>query len=87
MGWDFRQGDLYKVSDVYDKIVHGIAELEAHEQEYEKYNSPNGWGTTESALRALKSLKECIDGVAGEIGYWPRAGWNEIPKEYLYVVW
>lgn len=83
-GWDFNQGEFYCVKDVYQNIVRGIINLTEHEDEFEKYNSPNGWGTTKSALKALQSLKDCID----EIEYpgW-KTGWNTFPKSVLYVAW
>lgn len=83
-GWDFDQGEFYKVSEVYQNIVRGIVNLTEHEDEFEKYNSPNGWGTTQSALAALKSLKECIDDIEDPNGW---GGWNTFPKELLYVAW
>lgn len=82
-GWDFVQGEWYKVSEVYDKICHGISELEKNEERYKKYNAKNGWGDTKSALAALKSLKECMDDMSTQS--WTR--WNVIPKEHMYVAW
>ena len=63
MEWDFEQGEYYRVFEVYQNIVRGIINLTEHEKEFEKYNSPNGWGTTVTALNVLKSLKECIDNI------------------------
>lgn len=83
-GWDFEQSKFYKVSDVYQNIVRGIINLTEHKEEFEKYNSPNGWGTTQSALAALKSLKECIDDIEAPNSW---GGWNTFPKELLYVAW
>jgi len=83
-GWDFDQGEFYKVSDVYQKIVRGIVNLTEHEEKFEKYNPPNGWGTTQSALAALKSLKECIDDIEDPNSW---SGWITFPKELLYVAW
>lgn len=83
-GWDFKQGEFYKVSDVYQNIVRGIINLTEHEEEFEKYNSPNGWGTTQSALSTLKSLKWCIDNIENPNSW---VGWNTFPKELLYVAW
>ena len=81
-GWDFEQGKFYRVSDVYEYIVTGIRNLTQRESNYKKYNSPNGWGNTQSALNALRSLKECIDGIEnGDVG------WNRFPKSILYVAW
>lgn len=84
MDWDFDQGEFYRVSDVYQNIVRGIINLSEHEEEFEKYNSPNGWGTTVSALKALKSLKQCIDEIEDPNAW---SGWNTFPKNLLYVAW
>ena len=82
--WEFEQGVYYNVADVYPNIERGIINLTFHEDEFEKYNSPNGWGTTQSALRALQSLKKCIDEIDD-----PNSciGWNTFPKSVLYVAW
>ena len=84
-GWDFEQSVYYRVSDVYQNIVRGIINLTEYEADFEKYNSPNGWGTTTSALKALKSLKECIDDIENPDGW--KSGWNTFPKSLLYVAW
>lgn len=83
-GWDFDQGEFYKVSEVYGNIERGIINLREHEAEFEKYNSPNGWGTTVSALRTLESLKQCIDDIENPNSW---TGWNTFPKSLLYVAW
>ena len=81
-GWDFEQSKWYKALDVVPNIEHGIHELRFNKKEYEKYNDPDGWGTTESALEALESLLKCIqDEVSGS---WT---WNQIPLDALYVCW
>ena len=84
MGWDYKQGEWYKVSDIYTKIERGIFELTYNERAYLKLNPENGWGDTQSALRALKSLKECIDNIDNPYSWF---GWNTVPKEYLYMEW
>lgn len=84
MGWDYKQGEWYKVSDIYTKIERGILELTYNERAYLKLNPENGWGDTQSALRALKSLKECIDNIDNPDSWF---GWNTVPKEYLYMEW
>lgn len=81
-GWNFEQGKWYKASDVLPMILTGIFELENHEDKYKKYNSPNGWGDTKSALQALKSLSECIH--RNNSSGWT---WHEIPLDCLYVAW
>lgn len=82
-GWDFVQSEWYKVSDVLPLIEHGIHELIFNEKEYKKYNAPNGWGTTGSALDALESLKECIQRNAPGSSL----SWHEIPLDCMYVAW
>ena len=83
-GWDFRQSEWYRVSEVYPLIQRGIAELIAYPKKYKKYESPNGWGTIESAIEALKSLKDCIDELSE---YDSCANWNHVPMEHLWVAW
>ena len=80
-GWDFEQGKWYKVSDVLPLIEHGIHELRYKEDKYRQYDSPNGWGTTQSARKALESLATCIE---NQTNGW---GWQQIPLEHLYVAW
>jgi len=81
-GWDFNQGEWYKVSEVLPLIEHGVKELYINGDAYKQYNAPNGWGTTISAREALESLRDCIYGIiAGD------RGWQQIPAEHLYVRW
>lgn len=82
-GWDFSQGEWYKVSDVLPKIKHGISELIINEEHYKQYISPNGYGTTKGALETLDSLLTCIKDNDGDSGW----SWNTIPEEHLYVCW
>lgn len=81
-GWNYNQGEWYKVSEVLPLIEHGIHELTFNRKEYEKYNPPNGWGNIDSALLALNSLVECIANHTGN-GW----SWNNIPTDCLYVSW
>lgn len=83
MGWDYEQGQWYNVADVLPKIQHGIKELCLHASKYEKYNAPNGYGTVEGALKALKSLEKCIRDNSAEASN----TWNEIPLELMYMRW
>lgn len=81
-GWDFKQGEWYKCSEVLSLIEHGIKELATNRKEYEQYNAPNGWGTTQSAYEALVSLRDCIyQTTAGDLY------WETIPLECLWVCW
>lgn len=82
--WDYKQSEWYKVSEVYDKICRGIAELSAYPKKYTRYEPDNGWGTVSSALEALISLRDCIDDIVDPNGW---NGWNTIPMEHLWVAW
>ena len=76
MGWDFKQGVEYKCVDIVDNINNGINELKCFPYNYTKYEPENKWGTVESAIRDLESLRDCIYEAA-----------EHIPAEYLYVRW
>lgn len=75
-GWHFSQSVYYNCNDVINNIQHGIDELTLNPEAYRQYEPSNKWGTVESALRDLKSLKNCIFEAA-----------EEIPIEFLYVRW
>lgn len=74
--WDFEQSKWYRCADVIDNINHGIKELRTRRKHYEQYNAPNGWGTVDSAIEDLESLRNCIYEQC-----------EDIPIEYLYVRW
>lgn len=82
-GWNYKQGEWYKVADVLPLIQHGIQELSYHPSAYKKYNAPNGWGTVESALEALKSMEKCIRDNSKDAS----TTWNEIPLDAMYIRW
>lgn len=42
-GWNYKQGEWYKVSEVIPLIENGIHELRFNSKEYEQYNPKNGW--------------------------------------------
>ena len=81
-GWDFKQGEFYRVSDVLPKIEHGIHELKFNPHDYASMEPDNGWGTVSGAIDALESLLECIEHNVS--GGWT---WNQIPPDKLYVAW
>ena len=83
-GWDFRQGEWYRVSEVLPKIEHGISELRINPDKYRHLEPDNGWGTIGSALETLESLSKCIDDNIG-VSDWGK--WQEIPAEFLWVRW
>lgn len=76
MGWDFKQGVEYNCSEVIDKINNGITRLKCFPNNYRKYEPTNRWGTVESAIRDLESLRDCIYETV-----------EYIPIEHLYVRW
>ena len=83
-GWDFKQGEWYKVKDVYENILNGISELRINREKYVCLNPENGWGNIDGANDVLKSMRDCIDAITDpNCGYY----WNVIPIEYLYITW
>lgn len=74
MDWDFDQGTIYNVADIFENIQRGISELERYPEKYVQYEPENRWGTVSGALKVLKSLKECILE-------------QDIDMKYLYMRW
>ena len=74
MDWDFDQGTIYNVADIFENIQRGIAELDRQPEKYVQYEPENKWGTVSSALEDLRSLRDCILG-------------QDIDTKYLYVRW
>lgn len=60
MDWEYEQGKWYPMTEVLPKIEHGIDELTKHRKKYEKYNSPNGWGTLDGARECLENWKDAV---------------------------
>ena len=76
MNWDFKQGTEYKCVDIIENINDGITSLKVFPAHYRKYEPENKWGTVETAIRDLQSLRDCIYEAA-----------EDIPIEHLYVRW
>lgn len=74
MDWDYEQGKYYRCSEVFPKIGTGLNKL--YYEDFSKYDSPNGWGTTSIAKDFLNGLIKCILKNA-----------EEIPMECLYMKW
>jgi hypothetical protein len=74
MNWDFKQGTIYNVAQIFENIQRGISELEQHPKKYAQYEPKNKWGTVSSALEDLRSLRDCILE-------------QDIDAKYLYVRW
>ena len=74
MDWDFDQGTIYNVADIFENIQRGISELERNPEKYVQYEPENKWGTVSSALEDLRSLRDCILR-------------QDIDTKYLYVRW
>ena len=74
MDWDFKQGTIYNVAQIFENIQRGISELEQYPEKYVQYEPENKWGTVSSALEDLRSLRDCILG-------------QDIDMKYLYMRW
>lgn len=76
MGWEYRQGEHYPAALAAEKLERGISELTNNREAYEQHSPSNGWGSIDSALRALASARECICECA-----------EEYPIGCLYLRW
>lgn len=74
MKWDFKQDVIYNIDEIFENIEYGISELERFPGKYVQYEPENKWGTVNSALESLKSLKNCILE-------------QDINMKYLYMRW
>lgn len=82
MDWDYEQGEWYRCTDALPKLERGLRELTLNREKYTQFNPPNGWGSIDSAKKAIASVIECIKNETGSA--W---SWNEIPLECLYMRW
>ena len=81
MGWDFKQGEWYKVTDIIPYIEHGIHELQFNKDAYRELEPDNGWGGISSSLEALQSI---IQWLTNDMEW----GWNsDIPRDCIYMCW
>ena len=81
MGWDYHQGEWYKLTDVIPYIERGIHELQFNKKAYKDLEPDNGWGGIESSLEALQSIMKWIT----QDMEW---SWNgDIPKDLIYMRW
>ena len=72
-GWDYKQGEYYRCSEVIGNIEKGIEELRVCWAKYVKYGEV---ADIPYAVEVLESLRNCIYGQE-----------EEIPLECLYVKW
>ena len=81
MGWDYKQSEWYKLTDVIPYIERGIHELQFNREAYRSLEPDNGWGGIQSSLEALQSIIKWIT----EDMEW---SWNcDIPKDCIYMCW
>lgn len=80
MGWDYKQGEWYPITEVLPKVQRGITELTLHPGEYKPLEPDNGWGTIGGAIKCLQSIVDYF-----KPDNW---GWNaDIPYECIYMHW
>lgn len=72
-GWDYKQGEYYRCSEVIGNIEKGIEELRVCWAKYVKYGEV---ADIPYAVEVLESLRNCIYEQA-----------EEIPLDCLYVAW
>ena len=80
-GWDFEQGEWYKVSEVLPMIERGIHELAFNSDKYKPLEPINGWGNVTTAYEALNSIMKWLT-------HDLKWSWNaDIPLECIYICW
>ena len=83
-GWDYKQGEWYKMTDVIPLIEHGIHELSFNPHMYKALEPDNGYGNVGTALQALRSI------IGWFTSEWNglKGSWNsDIPLECIYMSW
>ena len=60
MDWDYHQGEEYPAEFALEKLQKGLRELTTRREHYSRYNSPNGWGTIDGAIKSIDSAIICI---------------------------
>lgn len=60
-GWDFKQGEWYKLIDVVPMIEKGIHEMRFNRHKYKKYLPDNGWGSYGTVEKSLTSILKCAE--------------------------
>lgn len=84
MDWNFHQGEWYAVETIIPHIERGIHELTFNATKYRSLEPDNGWGSCESALRALKSIMVWLtDDLHGLKGSWNA----DVPLDCVYMCW
>lgn len=61
MDWGFELDAFYPAQYVFEKLNRGISELIFNREKYDQYNPPNGWGSIDSAIKSLKSARDCLE--------------------------
>ena len=60
--WAYEEANPVRAHEIIEIIEKGLADMKARPKHYEKFNSPNGWGTYHNFVpwieRYLKALKE-----------------------------
>ncbi len=70
MGWDFRQGMWYPLTEVIEHIDHGIRELRGNFDAYRHMEPENKWGTVETVWECLTSWRAELEDPYGVTGDW-----------------
>ena len=56
---EVKEGMIAK--EILPQVVQALDELLANREEYEQYDSPNGWGTTEGMIRFLREVRSACE--------------------------
>lgn len=84
MGWNYQQGEWYKVTDILPYVRKGLDEITRYPQKYKHLEPDNGYGSVATVRKSLFSIikwfESDFDGLRGS--------WNaDIPLEDIYMRW
>lgn len=76
MNWNFNSSEYYRCDYVMECIDKGIKEITYNSDQYAELLPSNSWETMNTALDALRSIRNCILEQA-----------ENIPLECMYMKW
>lgn len=77
-GWNYKQGEYYRVSEIKHFLMKGVYELTFNRKAYEQYVPDNGWGSIRGAIECLESVLQKIVEIQD---------WYDLPLDIIYLAW
>jgi len=69
--WHPNENGMFKAKDIIPALTTGLEKLKANPKHFEKFNSPNGWGTYRHFVPFVEGiLNACIENPDANIRTW-----------------